>query len=86
MSAAATTSNPREQAINSYIAKVKEHREYEARCKKLREQIKEVEKDFETSEDHLKALQSVGQIVGEVLKQLDEERFIVKASSGPRYV
>jgi len=31
-------------------------------------------------------LQSVGQIIGEVLKQLDEERFIVKASSGPRYV
>ncbi|KAF4662636.1 hypothetical protein FOL46_005209 [Perkinsus olseni] len=79
-------SNPREQAINAYIGKVKEHREYEARCKKLREQIKEVENDFETSEDHLKALQSVGQIVGEVLKQLDEERFIVKASSGPRYV
>ena len=34
----------------------------------------------------LKALQSVGQIVGEVLRQLDEDRFIVKASSGPRYV
>jgi len=34
----------------------------------------------------LKALQSVGQIIGEVLRQLDEERFIVKASSGPRYV
>jgi len=34
----------------------------------------------------LKALQSVGQIIGEVLKQLDDERFIVKASSGPRYV
>ncbi|KAF4674914.1 26S proteasome regulatory subunit S10B B [Perkinsus chesapeaki] len=84
MSSAA--SNPRDQAINGYIAKVKEHREYEARCKKLRDQIKEVENDFETSEDHLKALQSVGQIVGEVLKQLDEERFIVKASSGPRYV
>ncbi|KAF4664392.1 26S proteasome regulatory subunit 10B A [Perkinsus olseni] len=82
----ASASNPREQAINAYIGKVKEHREYEARCKKLREQIKEVENDFETSEDHLKALQSVGQIVGEVLKQLDEERFIVKASSGPRYV
>ncbi|KAF4752688.1 26S proteasome regulatory subunit 10B A [Perkinsus olseni] len=82
----ASASNPREQAINAYIGKVKEHREYEARCKRLREQIKEVENDFETSEDHLKALQSVGQIVGEVLKQLDEERFIVKASSGPRYV
>merc|ERR1719197_17545 len=37
-------------------------------------------------EDHLKALQTVGQMIGEVLKPLDEERFIVKASSGPRYV
>jgi 26S proteasome regulatory subunit T4 len=31
-------------------------------------------------------LQSVGQIIGDVLKRLDESRFIVKASSGPRYV
>lgn len=30
--------------------------------------------------------QSVGQIIGDVLKQLDDDRFIVKASSGPRYV
>lgn len=30
--------------------------------------------------------QSVGQIIGDVLKQLDNDRFIVKASSGPRYV
>lgn len=28
----------------------------------------------------------MGQIIGEVLKQLDEERFIVKASNGPRYI
>lgn len=28
----------------------------------------------------------MGQIIGEVLRQLDEDRFIVKASSGPRYV
>lgn len=41
---------------------------------------------YDKTEDDLKALQSVGQIVGEVLKQLDDERFIVKASSGPRYV
>ena len=31
-------------------------------------------------------LQSVGQMIGELLKQLDEDRFIVKASHGPRYV
>lgn len=34
----------------------------------------------------MRALQSVGQIIGEVLRQLDEDRYIVKASSGPRYV
>jgi len=43
-------------------------------------------KEFNKTEDDLKALQSVGQIIGEVLRQLDDERFIVKASSGPRYV
>merc|ERR1711988_308799 len=42
--------------------------------------------DYDKTEDDLKALQSVGQIIGEVLKQLDDERVIVKASSGPRYV
>jgi ATP-dependent 26S proteasome regulatory subunit len=35
---------------------------------------------------NLQALQSVGQVIGEVLRQLDEDRFIVKASLGPRYV
>ncbi|OLL24716.1 putative 26S protease subunit rpt4 [Neolecta irregularis DAH-3] len=52
----------------------------------VRLSIKDLNVRFEKTEDDMKALQSVGQIIGEVLKQLDEERFIVKASSGPRYV
>lgn len=36
-------------------------------------------------QEHLRALQCVGQVVGEVLKQLDE-RFVVKSANGPRYV
>lgn len=36
--------------------------------------LRELEKQFDKSEDDIKALQSVGQIIGEVLKQLDEER------------
>lgn len=40
----------------------------------MREGIKNFKKDYEKTEDDLKALQSVGQIIGEVLKQLDEER------------
>ena len=45
-----------------------------------------VEIVYQKSENDLKALQSVGQIVGEVLRQLTEEKFIVKATNGPRYV
>ncbi|KAL7006033.1 26S proteasome subunit rpt4 [Cystobasidiomycetes sp. EMM_F5] len=52
----------------------------------VRLNIRNFEADYEKSENDIKALQSVGQIVGEVTRQLDEERFIVKASSGPRYV
>lgn len=36
--------------------------------------LRDLERDYEKSEDDIKALQSVGQIIGEVLKQLDEER------------
>lgn len=40
----------------------------------VRDEARVVETDYDETEDHLKALQSVGQIIGEVLRQLDEER------------
>jgi 26S proteasome regulatory subunit T4 len=52
----------------------------------VRTDSRQLKRDYDKTEDDLKALQSVGQIIGEVLRQLDEEKFIVKASSGPRYV
>lgn len=39
-----------------------------------REELKDLRKRYDKSEDDLKALQSVGQIIGELLRQLDEER------------
>jgi len=54
--------------------------------KKLRQDVKDLVVEFKRTEDDLKAIQSVGQLIGDVLKQIDDERFIVKASSGPRYV
>ncbi|KAK9476600.1 P-loop containing nucleoside triphosphate hydrolase protein [Lipomyces japonicus] len=76
----------REQALQDFKRKLLEHREWDAKLKDLRTNIKGLQNDYEKTEDDIKALQSVGQIIGEVLKQLDEERFIVKASSGPRYI
>ena len=63
-----------------------EHRETEARLKRMREDVKGLVARYQKTEDDLSALQSVGQIIGDVLKRLDNDRFIVKASSGPRYV
>ncbi|EWC43897.1 putative 26S protease subunit rpt4 [Drechslerella stenobrocha 248] len=76
----------REGALEDYKKKLVEHREWDAKLKTLRLEIKSLQKSYDHTEENLKALQSVGQIVGEVLKQIDDERILVKASSGPRYV
>lgn len=76
----------RQDALGRLRQALLAHREMETKVASLRNDLKEAQKNYDKSEDDLKALQSVGQIVGEVLRQLDEEKFIVKASSGPRYV
>ena len=46
----------------------------EVKVKELRLANVDLDKEYQKTEDDLKALQSVGQIIGEVLRQLDEER------------
>ncbi|KTW28212.1 26S protease regulatory subunit 10B [Pneumocystis jirovecii RU7] len=76
----------KEEIVNTLKQKLIEHKKWDSKLKELRKTIGEQKKTYAKTEEDIKALQSVGQIIGEVLKQLDEERFIVKASSGPRYV
>jgi len=64
----------RRHALDSFKAKLIESREWEAKLKALRLEIKGLQKDYDQTEENIKALQSVGQIIGEVLKQLDPER------------
>jgi len=78
--------DPRTKSINTYRRKTIEHRELEARVKRMRGELRDLLNEYEKTEEDLKAVQNVGQIIGEVLKQLDNDKFIVKASSGPRYV
>jgi 26S proteasome regulatory subunit T4 len=73
-------------ALKEYRRVLLAHKEADARVRTTRGELKVLKRSFDKTEDDLKALQSVGQIIGEVLRQLDEDRFIVKASSGPRYV
>jgi len=85
-SAAAAAANPRDAAVAQFRRKFLEHRELETSLKKKRADSKALTKEFDKTEDDLKAVQNAGQIIAEVLKQLDDDRFIVKSSNGPRYV
>lgn len=64
----------RKEAQDELRNKLLAHKEIDAKVRNLRDQAKELKVDYEKTEDDLKALQSVGQIIGEVLRQLDEER------------
>ena len=64
----------RARVLEAYRSKLIESREWEAKLKALRLDIKDLTKEYDRTEDNIKALQSVGQIIGEVLKQLDDER------------
>jgi len=63
-----------------------EEKQVQTANKLLRQQLIDCQNEEKRTEDALKALQTAGQMIGEVLKQLTEDKFIVKASSGPRYV
>ena len=49
----------------------------------VRFSIKDLQKDYKKTEDDIKAVQSVGQIIGEVMKQLDDDRCACTVSALP---
>jgi len=69
-----TEAERKEQALADYRKKLLKHKEVDTKVRSLRETVKELKREYDKTEDDLKALQSVGQIIGEVLRQLDEER------------
>jgi len=85
-SSEAPAEDRRSKVLAEYRKVLLQHKEMDAKVRSMRDEAKTLKKQYDKTEDDLKALQSVGQIIGEVLRRLDEERYIVKASSGPRYV
>lgn len=54
--------------------------------KKIKKEISLKEERIERQEQLMKNVQLMGQNIGKILKQLDEDRFLIKSNSGPRYV
>ena len=69
----------REAIVRQYQEKLHEHNELEKKVKDstpypVREEVSRISRDFDKTEEDLKALQNTGQIIGEVLKQVDDDR------------
>ena len=71
-------SSPRETIIQKYLKIRQTHDKFESEVKELRLKKHDKMKEYGKTEDQLKAIQSVGMLVGEVLNKQSEERFLVK--------
>lgn len=79
--------SPRVQkALEEYFMAIKENETIKQQLKEQYIIQKELQAKANRSEQSVLSLQTVGQVVGEVLKKLTDEKFIVKTSQGPRYV
>ncbi|GMM39718.1 26S protease subunit HuRPT4 [Hanseniaspora uvarum DSM 2768] len=76
----------RDEAVLKLKKRIIDHQRQDEKLKNLRKEIKTLEKNFDKTEYDIKALQSIGQLIGEIMKELSPEKYIVKASTGPRYI
>jgi 26S proteasome regulatory subunit T4 len=58
--------------LNNYKKVYLEHKTLEVRVKNLRQTLQKSNQKFDKTEYDLKSIQNVGQTIGEVLKQLDD--------------
>ncbi|KAM5566672.1 hypothetical protein ABKV19_015022 [Rosa sericea] len=65
----------RRTAINDYLKRLLQHKELDSRVRAVRENLRGA-KEFGKTEDDLKSLQSVGQIIGEVMRGSSETSFL----------
>ena len=76
----------RTKAVMTLKKRLDEHKALEDRVRDLRAQVKTLQTEYNNTEEQVKSLQSVGQISGEVMRQISDDKFMIKASSGPRYL
>ena len=72
--------------VKNYIQRQKDVAQTKERHEKFIAERDEKRKTLERTDGYLKNLECIGQPVGEVLQKITDERIMVKAASGPRYV
>lgn len=75
-----------DKLYEEYYRSLLNHQSVSEALKSERQLLKQTNKQYTKSENDVKALQTVGQNIGEILKKINDEKFIVKTTHGPRYV
>lgn len=75
-----------DEVYKEYYEELMNHQKISEELKSERFLLKKTKEHLNKTENDIKALQTVGQNIGEVLKKINDEKFIVKTTHGPRYV
>ncbi|EDR21512.1 26S protease regulatory subunit S10B, putative [Entamoeba dispar SAW760] len=76
----------RKSVLKAYLQKLKTYEAKKEALEKIKETLKVSKENMVRNEEMLLSLQAIGMSIGEVLKCLSEEKYIVKVSLGPHYV
>lgn len=76
----------RENLKKDVIQKTERRNEALQRLRSIMVEVNAQQEELERVQDQISALLSIGQYVGEILRQVDEERYIVQSISGARHL
>jgi len=76
----------RNQLIADLQKRRKEYEDVKARSDALLKDKEAKKKKLDQTDNYLKNIESIGQPIGEVLQILGEDRILIKAATGPRYI
>ena len=76
----------RAKLVQDYIKLQKDLAQQKEKLLQMQNERDEKKKTVERTENYLKNLECIGNYVGYVLQVIDDEKIMVKAASGPRYV
>eukprot|EP00758_Cryptobia_borreli_P014615 Tbor_TRINITY_DN5938_c2_g3::TRINITY_DN5938_c2_g3_i1::g.18813::m.18813/K03064/PSMC6, RPT4; 26S proteasome regulatory subunit T4 len=76
----------RDRLIYQILLKYDEKNKFQKEVIETRKEINDMTLSHEKSEEKVRALMCIGHLVGEVLKVAEDEKYIVKGSTGARYL
>ena len=69
-----------------YEKRLRENKDMENKRNETKKEFIKLRDEADKTDEYLKTIQNTGQLIGEILKKIDEDKYICKLVNGPRYV